>query len=367
MPAKYVAYSPGVEKPLDDEQQIFQDIIASMTRLAGRTREQYGREVRVSHGKSHGVAVGELTVLPGLPEELAQGLFAHPATYPVIARLANVPGEIITDAVNTQRGFSFKILGVEGEKMAGHQGQTTQDFVFDSGTKNFPAPDAKAFFLQHRTVSEHAPLIPAFIKEAVSTVARAANDAIQALGGDSRPGLDFFGDSRIHPMAEAYYSQTPMRYGNYIAKMEIVPVAPAQKELAKEDAKVDGDQDPNALRTATVGYLRAHDAEFEIRVQLNTDLEKMPIEDATAQWSEADSPYLPVARLRLPRQEAYSEARQHYVDGLSFSPAHLLEAFRPLGSIQRARLHAYPAMAKLRQQGNHDPLGEPTSLDQVPA
>jgi len=367
MSAQYVPYTPDVEKKLDDEQQIISDIIASMGRLAGRTREIYHKEVRVSHGKSHGLAVGELTVLPNLPEELAQGLFAHPATYPIIVRLANVPGEIVTDAVNTQRGFSFKVLGVEGEKIAGHEGQTTQDWVLDSGTKNFPAPDAKAFLKQHETVSEHAPLIPAVVKEAVSRVARVANDALQALGRDSNPALDFFGDSRIHPMAEGYYSQTPLRYGNYIAKLEIVPVAPAQQKLAADQVKIDGDKDPNALRTATVSYLREHDAEFEVRIQLNTDLEQMPIEDASAQWSEEASPYRPVARIRLPRQEAYSEARQQYVDGLSFSPAHTLEAHRPLGSIQRARLAAYPAMAKHRRQGNHDPLGEPTSIDQVPA
>lgn len=367
MPAQYVPYSPGVEQPLEDEQQIISDIIASMTRLAGRTHEQYGKEVRVSHGKSHGLAVGELTVLDNLPEPLAQGLFAHPATYPIIARLANVPGEIISDAVNTQRGFSFKVLGVEGEKIAGHEGQSTQDFVLDSGTKNFPMPDAKAFLQQHKTVSEHAPLLPTALKEAVSTVSRVTNKAIQALGGESSPKLDFFGDSRIHPLAEGYYSQAPLRYGNYIAKLEIVPVAPAQQELARDEVKVDGDQDPNALRTATVGYLREHDAEFEVRVQLCTDLEQMPVEDTTVLWSEEASPYLPVARIRLPRQEAYSEARQHYVDGLSFSPAHSLEAHRPLGSIMRARLAAYPAMSQRRRQGNHDPLGEPTSIDQVPA
>lgn len=366
MSAQYVPYTPDVEKKLDDEQQIISDIIASMTRLAGRTREQYGREVRVSHGKSHGVAVGELTVLGNLPEPLAQGLFAHPATYPLIARLANVPGEIISDAVNTQRGFSFKVLGVEGEKIAGHEGQTTQDFVLDSGTTYFPMPDAKAFLLQHRTLVEHAPQLPTALKEAVSTVARVTNDALKALGTDSAK-LDFFGDSRIHPLAEAYYSQAPLRYGSYIAKLEVVPVSAAQQALADADVKVDGDQDPNALRTATVGYLREHDAEFEVRVQLCTDLEKMPIEDATKEWSEEASPYLPVARIRLPRQNAYSEARQHYVDGLSFSIAHSLEAHRPLGSIMRARLQAYPAMSTLRRQGNHNPLGEPTSIDQVPA
>ncbi len=86
MPTQYVPYSPSVETLKDDEEQTFNDIIASMQRLDGRTREQYSHHVRVSHGKSHGLAVGEFTVLDNLPELLAQGLFAHAATYPVIVR-----------------------------------------------------------------------------------------------------------------------------------------------------------------------------------------------------------------------------------------------------------------------------------------
>lgn len=95
-----------------------------------------------------------------------------------------------------------------------------------------------------------------------------------------------------------------------------------------------------------MGYLREHDAEFEIRIQ--TDLEKMPIEDVSREWSANESLYQPVARIRLPRQDAYSDARQAYVEGLSFSPAHSLEAHQPLGSIMRAQLQAYPAMSRRR-------------------
>jgi len=46
------------------------------------------------------------------------------------------------------------------------------------------------------------------------------------------------------------------------------------------------------------------------------------------------------------------------VEGFSFSIAHSLAAHRPLGSIRRAQLHAYPTLARLMA---------PTSLDQVPA
>ncbi|MBE7170778.1 MAG: catalase family protein [Williamsia sp.] len=365
MVPKWVLYSPGVETRLDNEQQIIDDIIASMGRIMAKTREKYGHNVRSSHAKSHGLAVGELTVMDNLPAELAQGLFAKGGVYPVIARLANVPGEVLPDAVNTQRGFSFKILGVEGEKISGHEGQTTQDFVLDTGTC-FPMPDAKSFLLQLRTAIEHLPAVPTVVKEIGSTVARVANEALNKVGINS-PTLDFIGDSRIHPLAEAYFSQVPLRYGDYIAKLAVVPVSARQKELAEEGVKVDSYKDADALRTATVDYLRNNDAEFEIRIQLCTDLEKMPVEKANADWDQKESPYRPVARIRLPRQEAYSEARQKWVEALSFSPAHSLEAFRPLGSVMRARLQAYPVLAGRRRQENGEPLAEPASIEAVPA
>ncbi|RZL05558.1 MAG: hypothetical protein EOO89_26170, partial [Pedobacter sp.] len=334
----YVKYSPEVEQPLENEQQLIDDVIASMNRLDGRTKEMYGKHVRVSHAKSHGLAVGKLVVQDNLPDHLAQGLFSKPDSFDIIVRLANVPGEIITDAVNTQRGFSFKILGVNGEKISGHTGQTTQDFVLDTGSY-FPNPDVKSFLMQHRMI-EHAPQIPTVVKEAVSTVARVTNEALNSLGTDSAK-LDFLGDSKIHPLAEAYFSQVPIRYGDYIAKLAVVPASQKQKQLMRDGVEVNS-KDENALRTATVDYLRENDAEFEVQIQLCTDLDKMPIENANMDWKHEDSPYLTVGHIYLPKQEAYSEARKEYVEALSFSPAHSLEVFRPLGSIMRARLQLYP-------------------------
>ena len=98
MSKEYIIYSPEVEVKLDDEQKIINEIIESMTRLSGRTREKYGHNVRVSHAKSHGLATGELIVADDLPEPLAQGLFSKSGIFPVIVRLANVPGEILPDA-----------------------------------------------------------------------------------------------------------------------------------------------------------------------------------------------------------------------------------------------------------------------------
>ena len=47
-------------------------------------------------------------------------------------------------------------------------------------------------------------------------------------------------------------------------------------------------------------YFKAHPAEYELRVQLNTGLDEMPIEEAQAEWPETESQYRTVARLTIP-------------------------------------------------------------------
>jgi hypothetical protein len=116
-----------------------------------------------------------------------------------------------------------------------------------------------------------------------------------------------------------------------------------------------------------VGFFREHGAEYELRVQLRTNAETMPIEDASVEWPEAESPFLPVARVVFPPQDAYSPARRSFVDDvLSFSPAHCLAAHRPLGSLMRGRLKAYGAIAALRAEMNARPRVEPRHIDEIP-
>jgi hypothetical protein len=62
------------------------------------------------------------------------------------------------------------------------------------------------------------------------------------------------------------WSASPIRYGDYIAKLGVFPVSP---ELAELEG-IDTSKDPDALRTATVAHFRQHPAEFEVRVQLST-------------------------------------------------------------------------------------------------
>jgi len=358
----FVRYSDDIEVIEPDEEETFDAIIRVMAQGGQITRERYGHAVRTSHAKAHGLLKGELRVLEGLARELRQGLFATPRSYPVILRLAHVPGEFLDDRrVSTPRGLALKVLDVNGPKLAGHKGERTQDFVLDTG-KVFIAPGAKLFLAQI-TATELAMPMPQGIKQAVSSVSRAGNAALHALGLESA-NLDFYGHPFLHPLAEAYFSQCPIRYGAYIAKLAVRPVSPGLRALM--DQAIDP-EDENGLRTAVVKYFRDNPAEFEVGIQLCTDLGRMPVENANAEWPEEESPYRPVARLILPPQDAYSPARQAFVEeDLLFCPAHSLAAHRPLGSIMRARMKAYEVLGRARREQNGRPVREPRSIAEMP-
>ena len=74
----------------------------------------------------------------------------------------------------------------------------------------------------------------------------------------------------------------------------------------------------------------------------HTDLESMPIEDSAVSWPQDENPYITVARLSTPAQNAWSPENVAAVDeGMSFNPWNGLAAHRPLGNINRARKPTY--------------------------
>lgn len=358
-----IRYHDGIETPSSDEDETIAKIIASMTHESEITTDRYKHAVRASHAKVSGVAVGTLEILADLPLELQQGLFARAGTHPAIVRFAQGPGELLKDSVSTHRGMAIKVFDVEGEKLPGHNAPT-QDFVFATGPV-FPNPDAKGFLSSMKQL-EAGTGAPEVVKAAVSQTARALDSVVKAIKGESSPLLDFFGHEPLHPLAEPYYSQAALRYGDYVAKVAAFPTSTAQNALTKEELHP-GD-DPDAFRHAVLSYLKGETAVFEIRVQLCLDLNEMPVEDASKRWDEEASPYRTVARLVLPPQDGYAEAKRKYADDvLSFRPAHSLAAHRPLGSLMRARLKTYQALSRFRHERNNVAEVEPNSIDQVPA
>ena len=235
--------------------------------------------------------------------------------------------------------------------------------MFATGT-TFPSGTAKGFLRDAKQIGLATPM-PEGVKSAVSSTMRNFNKVLHALGTES-PKADFFGHPFSHPLADAYFSQAPLRFGDHVAKLGTVPVSPAQ--IALKDWELDPLHDEDGFRHAVVDYFRRNEAVFELRAQLWTNADSQPIEDASVDWPVAESAYRTVAKIRIAAQDAYSAPRQHFFDQvMTFSPAHTLLAHRPLGSTMRARLQVYRALSTFRQRENRVSAEDVFNPEQIPA
>jgi hypothetical protein len=227
----------------------------------------------------------------------------------------------------------------------------------------FSAPDSAGFLEQVKTLAEHVTDSQAF-KQIVSSAARVAESALASTGHKSGFLLGF-GHPESHPLGETYYTQTPIRYGDYIAKICIAPLSLNLSQLAGQNVDI-GDRF-SALRDTIVRFFETETAVWEIRVQLCTNLTTMPIEDASMEWPQSESPYFPVASITVHPQNAYSPERRLYFDEqLSFNPWHALAAHRPLGNIMRARRQVYAMSTQFRHSANGQPMVEPKTASDIP-
>ncbi len=340
-----------------DEGATEQSLIETFLEIGNTTFKDTGLGLRAVHAKGHGLLRGRLQVFD-LAWPYAQGLFARPKTYPVVLRLSTSPGDLLDDRISTSRGLALKVIGVEGARLPGSENQATQDFLMIDG-KVFLAPTAKKFLGSLKLLAGTTDKVPN-LKRAFSAVLRGTEKALEAVGGESATLKGLGGHPETHPLGETFFSGVPFLYGQNMAKFSIAPISPDL--VALKDAPVDLDDKPDGLRAAVVEHFASRGGEWEFRVQLCTDLEKMPIEDATVEWPEDLSPYVAVARLSVAPQPAWSDALSAEMDdGLSFSPWRGLAAHRPIGSVNRARRYAYPASADARSPRGRCPVHEPTA------
>jgi catalase len=341
----YIPYSDDVEfKPLDEDENI-RRVLAAMQGILEHAAAKDGFRHRDVHVKSHGCARGTLTVLPDLPDELAQGLFQHAATYEAVARFSNGAGQENPDSKPDARGMAVKVFGVPGTKLLDDEKDAvTQDFVM----VNYPAFVAA-------NVKKYLPLEQAIEED----------DKGKLLTGDTWNPLRWHWGEVIravqtvmqrpaNPASITYYSMAPIRYGRYIAKYRALPVDTLRDELTQLG---DG---PNALGDLLARTLRDQDVHFELQVQLRTVVETMPIEDATVVWPEKESPFRTVARLTLHDPDIANPAWEAACKGLAFTVWHAIPEHRPLGGINRLRKDVYRLSSTWRHDGKRPE--EPTSL-----
>ncbi|MDY6808370.1 MAG: catalase family protein [Actinomycetota bacterium] len=361
----YVRFHENIESPRDDEADDIERIVRVLRSNNERAYRTNKRGLRDAHAKGHGILRGELEVLDGLAPELAQGMFAAPGTFPVIARLSSTSGAIRSDQLRGVRGLGLKVIGVTGPRALPDDTANTQDFIMVTH-REFLFADAHAY---SRTGMVTAWALARLSDRALkfgSEALDALNARVLPILGTKLPDtLAVFVEPNTHILGDTFHSSAPLRHGDHIVKMRLVPRSPEVCALAGERMPADGEV--NAFAESVIDFFECHAAEYELQVQLCTDLAAMPIEDATKEWDDALSPYRTVAIIRYPKQETYTPQRRAFGDEvLSFNSWRGLDAHRPLGSINRLKRRVYDASSQYRHRVNHAPMLEPADESELP-
>jgi hypothetical protein len=304
------------------------------------------RMERAANAKTYGVVRAELRVLPGLPEHLAQGLFREPRTYRAWVRVADT-GSVLTadpDHVGVV-GMGIKVLDVAGPKLLDDE-QHTQDFTL-IGVRSFTAADTAGMATLQTAILK---LRPATYFFNPLHPGRFLDFLMQAL------------DSRLlgNPLESQLFSCTAHLHGDGQAVHYSVRPRSGRRSPVPEPPS------DNYLREAMIETLSREDVTFDFLVQLQQDAHRQPIEDASIEWKESQTPFVPVAELRIPRQEFGSLAQLDFADVLTITPWHSLPEHRPLGGINRSRKAMYREMSRMRQLANGVAHVEPTGDERFP-
>ena len=347
-PSAPLAYTPAAEFQEEDEDQTTAELLETLRGISEKVAADEGRAFRSVHAKAHGILHGHIDI-PALPPVLAQGLFARPGRRPVVMRLSSTPGDLLDDTVSTPRGLAIKVGDVDGMPLDAADGSRSQDFLMVNGPV-FSAPTARKFLRSLKLLAATTDKAPA-AKALLSAALRGLETVVEKAGGESATLKALGGHPATHPLGDTYFTQVPLLYGSYMAKLSLAPASPGL--LALNGAPVDLQAGPNALRDAVAAHCAQAGGVWELRAQLCVDLDRMPIEDASVEWPQDLAPFVTVARITVPPQAAWDDATSPAEDNaLAFSPLRGLADHRPLGSIMRVRRRAYAMAVQFRQAYN---------------
>ena len=303
-----------------DEAGVVDSFIEFIETTSAR-RHPTGPIKRFNQGRAAGCVEAEFTVLDNLAAENRVGIFAEPRTYAAWIRFANAGSK--SDRERDVRGMSIKVFDAPGVNLT--PGETSQHFVLNSHPV-MVAPDTREF-LQAMKALEAGGFLQA---RYFLTHPRAALIGLRARQQHSCH-LDI-----------PYWSATPYLFGPRRAVK--YHVRPAAGVKSHPPANVTDTYLTDALKAR----LANGDALFEFTVQFQTNPRTMPIEDASVEWSERESPYVPLARIRIPKQAIDDAETERRCESAAFNPWHALPDHRPLGNMNRARKEIYREMAAFR-------------------
>jgi catalase len=373
----FVRYSPDLERIDPNFEDSLRTVLETMRRyIAASTRAPgTGRAVRDAHAKGYGLARAEVEILDSAPAAYAQGIYAEPGRHEALVRFSNGNAHVGPDMrLGNVVGIGLKILGVDGP--------TLLEDEQDSGTFDYALINHPVFFVN--TVEHYRHIQELLFQRGAPPPADDTREQARArfrqllydflTGMDSLPRDEWAWDElgaflsarsieAKNLLLSTYWTMGAMRHGDYVAKVRVTPVQEFAEQVVRRT--LDPASAAEVFRPTLVAELREHPYEFDLQVQLCTDLLRTPVENVTVEWPERISPFVTVAKLRLPRQDIGGDENLVLQDATSITPWRCTAEHRPLGNIQRARKEVYRQSSLLRHDLNHQVRREPRNLAEV--
>lgn len=317
----------------------------------GRTISSYAEKQnglpyrRDAHAKATGCVRATFSVNGDIPAHLRHSVFAHPTReYKAWVRFSNGDMLVQPDHKPDARGMAIKLMNVEGEKIAPElSGAATQDFIMTNmpvffNRNIFDYTDDMHYLAEQKRLKWFISLWPPHIHP------RRLYIAAQTVS------------SRIpSPLQPQYYSMLPYQLGATAVKFSTRPCAGAPPDVAVSNT------DRDYLTEVMANQLKYQAACFDFMVQEKVPGRNMPLDDATVEWSEQESPFIPVAKLHIPPQTFTTQEQQTFCENLSMNPWHGVGDWLPLGSLSKARRLVYHAVAQFRHTQNGAVAFQPIS------
>jgi hypothetical protein len=328
--------------PPGEEYQIAEAVTAMLEIESHQKIEPppYKREV---HNKAHGCVRAVVDVLPGLRAALRHGVFGNPrkTRYQAWIRFSNGNLDAQNDWIPDARGFALKVMEVEGPSLFDSlPGPHTQDFTM-TNTPVFFVRNVEEYVRFARFLANNRPFA-FFVDGSLNPLRWQMLDLARAIRIAKLPPA-----SLLHT---EYYTGAASKLG---PDLNVKTAARPCTTTAAASRHFNG----NTLREALVDDLKRGDGCFDLMVQPQIAGANMPIEDATVEWSERESPYEPVARVTIEKQTFDTDAQNAFCEALSFQPWHSLVDHRPLGGLNRLRRVAYEEDTRYRLSKNTGQAG----------
>lgn len=283
---------------------------------------------RFNQSKTVACVNAEFTVHDDIPEELKQGIFSQPISYPAKLRFANATNR--DDSKKDVRGLSIRLSNVEGEVLWGEPG--LQDFLLNSYPALFVATP-EDFLAFARARQEDKKLL--FFVNPLDPHLKSLWIAFKSL------------KKHLSPLDIRYWSTVPFRLGNQAVKYSVIPCSDYHTTQAVEAGE-------NQLRAALKAHLQQGPASFHFAVQKQTDPDSMLIDDASVIWDEEASPFITVATIKIKSQDFDNPESLATCEHSSFNPWQSLAAHEPLGRMNQVRRLVYANAAQVRNNKNKE-------------